>query len=464
MVPVYIAESDEMNILRMHAGPILSLQKTQPGHVNMAMDLLCRVLHQMYQSTDVARLVVDSIRPNHADVFSAAAHQLMEKWSKSTQYTIFGTLRKILDQTAIDADFLARICILTPRKQYNQAIGKKYGSLPPDHPTRQRLEQWVKLIRANTKHKSDLGIRGIVSFFIGHCMPAFGLDFERWAPCGVTPEVVANLCRGANKDRKLVWVKLFVRHVLGCCDFSPPPIEAPSAREVPQYEDAHRIPVKELEELYKESQKNTKDELIFLLLLTTGIRIGGLSCIQLEHVASVGATQIVVKDSGRTIEKGKKWFTFMLTARVKQLVYIWITKERPAATCPYLFPGQGSGSGHLTTGTIRNYFNKLCEKTGLSGKHLHPHAIRHTYAHILLDTGNRVEVVSKLLGHASSMTTEKYYLKESAADVAKRAYIPWLDKDNRQTKIVPDFLINDKEEHKRQQKRRKMTSLDMFRH
>ena len=71
---------------------------------------------------------------------------------------------------------------------------------------------------------------------------------------------------------------------------------------------------------------------------------------------------------------------------------------------------------------------------------MHPHALRHSYAHILLNSGNSVDIVSKLLGHSSSSTTEKFYLKETASDVAERANIPWLDKSLTCKKVVPDFL------------------------
>jgi len=46
------------------------------------------------------------------------------------------------------------------------------------------------------------------------------------------------------------------------------------------------------------------------------------------------------------------------------------------------------------------------------------------FIHILLEVGNSVENISKLLGHASSETMEKYYLRESAAQVVQRANIP----------------------------------------
>jgi len=46
--------------------------------------------------------------------------------------------------------------------------------------------------------------------------------------------------------------------------------------------------------------------------------------------------------------------------------------------------------------------------------------------------------VAKMMGHASSKTTEMYYLKESAVEASKRCNIPWLVKDKPEQ--LPSFL------------------------
>jgi hypothetical protein len=66
--------------------------------------------------------------------------------------------------------------------------------------------------------------------------------------------------------------------------------------------------------------------------------------------------------------------------------------------------------------------------------------LRHSYGHLLLEAGNSVHEVSKLLGHSNIATTEMFYLKESSADVAKRANIPWLTKPEKQDNL-PKFLV-----------------------
>jgi hypothetical protein len=70
----------------------------------------------------------------------------------------------------------------------------------------------------------------------------------------------------------------------------------------------------------------------------------------------------------------------------------------------------------------------------------HPHSLRHSYSHILLELGNPVEVVSRLINHTDVRTTQKYYLKESASETAARATIPWLESQAIGCDPVPSFL------------------------
>jgi integrase/recombinase XerD len=216
------------------------------------------------------------------------------------------------------------------------------------------------------------------------------------------------------------------------------------------------------------AKKTPKDELMYMILITTGMRVGGLAQIKTEHVAVVMSNDVEVKETGRTIEKGRKWFSFAMNEQVQKLLYEWIVNLRPADPSPYLFPGQCASRGHITTTTIRNTFRGWCKAAGLTGKEFHPHALRHSYAHILLESGNSVDVVSKLLNHSSTKVTEMFYLKENASEVAQRANIPWLAKENKKKRqIVPSFLVQQtvttsNEGHKQKKRRKAMARLDMF--
>ena len=117
----------------------------------------------------------------------------------------------------------------------------------------------------------------------------------------------------------------------------------------------------------------------------------------------------------------------------------------------YLFPGRGEDIG-LSPSSISAIIKKIATKAGLKGKHIHANSLRHSFANILLETGNKPELVSKMLGHSSTITTEQYYLKESASEASKRMNIPWLDRSE-QENPVPSFL-NNQENNSRMKKKK----------
>jgi integrase/recombinase XerD len=86
----------------------------------------------------------------------------------------------------------------------------------------------------------------------------------------------------------------------------------------------------------------------------------------------------------------------------------------------------GQPQGHpLTYAAVYDLVRRLRRRTGLD---FDPHWYRHTYATRLLRAGTPVEVVSKLLGHASITTTLNVYGHLSIEDariVLERA--GWFD-------------------------------------
>jgi hypothetical protein len=68
---------------------------------------------------------------------------------------------------------------------------------------------------------------------------------------------------------------------------------------------------------------------------------------------------------------------------------------------------------------------------------------------MLLECGNSVESVLKCLNHASTAVTERFYLKESAAEVQSRCNVPWFRRETESEKrkrgmdALPSFLRTD---------------------
>ncbi|UTQ79979.1 hypothetical protein BC1_00027 [Bacillus phage BC-1] len=63
---------------------------------------------------------------------------------------------------------------------------------------------------------------------------------------------------------------------------------------------------------------------------------------------------------------------------------------------------------YLRTNVTRNYFKQKCKEAGIPV--LSPHALRHSHAVHLLESGANIKYVSERLGHASIKTTADTYL------------------------------------------------------
>lgn len=379
-------------------------------------------------------------------------------WSVPTMRKYTTSLRRMLNLLPFPTGFVASLRVLPSKDNgaiRQRALGK-YAKLPPEDPVRQLLEGWLAVLREKTRNQSELSQRNILGFYCNTCLPALGLELASW-PCDVSRHVDAHLASHpdalhsivAGSKVKAARLHFFLHDILAVDGVQAP--QPPKAQQEDDDDldrddgDIHRISSDALERLHAESKKNLRDELWFTLMLTTGLRVGGLCKIQTRHVCDIKGGSFVVRESGKTREKGGKVASFVICDAVQALLRRWLTEERPADAGPYLFPGAQAGSC-VSTDAVRASFQRLCQRSGLEGPEFHPHALRHTNAHLLLECGNSVEQVSKCLNHSSSAVTEKFYLRESATEVASRCTIPWIrqetesEKKKRAVDALPTFL------------------------
>ena len=327
--------------------------------------------------------------------------------------------------------------------------------------------RWIVTIRKNTRVKSFITLKQIMYYVLS--------VFQK---VGINPEVeikrnknslITLLLPHIRMTKHGYYMTLFFKHVL-CDDYvfvydnttitkreGNVLMSDSNNAFIKRDNDVHRFTVRELEAIYEISKKDLRDELIVFLFCTTGMRIGGLVNIRVSNIRTIENGEIVINDTGRTIEKNRKWFTFVMCNHLKKLLWEWIAvKRKYVFENDYLFPSRNGGC--LRTNTVYIIIKRLCKEAGIDGPHAHPHSFRHTYAHMLLECGNSVENVARLLGHSSTSTTEEYYLKESAAEVSKRSNIPWMDGPKKE-KVVPDFLskgvVENPEDAKVSEKRRR---------
>ncbi len=445
---VYIPETESFRILSDYAKTNMPSGVSRAA-IAMTMDLLKQILFRMYKITDYGMLVKRAT--THLDecqIFSVTMAQSLADagWAKSTCKNIVSLLRRTLLLTAIPPEFVEKL-----RWIQAKTIDKHAKDIPAvvrsNDAARAMFTDWAKILRETTNNKSSNSIKGILAFYhrvLGRLGANDTAEFQ-FLERTLTRETVDDLKLTQPQRR---WMKILVKNILklnvdadvfGGKTMHHRMIFDDDADD--DGSDKHRLTAVELDCLYDEVKKDIRDELIYLLFVTTGMRIGGLVRIRLNHVAEINGASILVKPTGRTLEKGSKWFTFVINRRVSDLISAWIKFHRPNNGSSYLFPGRGE-SEFLKESTVRMRFHRWCKKSGLVGRHLHPHSLRHSYAHLLLEAGNDIHDVSKLMGHSSIATTEMFYLKESSAEVAKRANIPWLNKSSTEGNPIPKFLVS----------------------
>ena len=443
--PKYIEESEEIAILRkFHTPESLNLQV---GHANLGFLLLKNSLFACYGHTQFSHLVERSNLHEESIVFSKAMRVVSdrEKWSTSTTYSAFRAMRKILEKTNINANFVAKIVMFKEETKKVEYLSQKHRNAM-DEADKIALDEIVTLVKTKTRMRSDSSLRLFLAF-IAKLLEKHGIPFSRYRDIANIPyeEIHKSIeemsqPKFSRKHVHIHYAMIFLCNMLdnqGYAKFFES--EKRIVRKkfgTREDHDVHRISKEELEAMYEATSDDIRLRAILLVMTSTGMRTFGVSNIKLSNVCTIVNNNVIINKVGRTIEKGNKWFTFPIADLLSDVLHTYITTSRKSDS-EYLFSSKRCAN--VTPNAISATIKKISRMAGLNGKHIHAHSIRHSFAHILLETGNRPEMVSKMLGHSSTATTEHYYLKESAAETSKRMNIPWLVRQENYDP-VPNFL------------------------
>jgi integrase/recombinase XerC len=146
-----------------------------------------------------------------------------------------------------------------------------------------------------------------------------------------------------------------------------------------------------------------RDKALILTMYSGGLRIS-------ETVSlSLGSLDADLS-GGRVIGKGNKERYVFFSGEGKEALgaYLAVRQSRIKAAGPggdRLFINRNGGP--LSVNGARWIITKYAERSGLQ-KNIHPHALRHSFATHLVNSGCDVRVVQELLGHASLSTTQRY--------------------------------------------------------
>jgi integrase/recombinase XerD len=140
-----------------------------------------------------------------------------------------------------------------------------------------------------------------------------------------------------------------------------------------------------------------RDRMMFILLLQTGIRLGGL--VRLA-VSDVRFAERVLKVNG----KGGIERSVYLPSRLRRRLKSYIAKMSLRPDDP-LFPSRNGG--HLGRRQVQLRFHHWLREAGIK-RHLTVHSLRHTFAMNLYRKTADLRLVQTALGHRHTSATEIY--------------------------------------------------------
>jgi len=165
-----------------------------------------------------------------------------------------------------------------------------------------------------------------------------------------------------------------------------------------------------------------RDRLLFMLLADSGLRVGEALGLRHEDIDAAGRLVAVTPRTNSNGARAKSWARQVpLPARVVRLYSDYLHTEYGDLDSDYVFVNLWSAPVGQPL-HYRSVYDLVCRLRDRTGIVFGPHTFRHTYATELLRRKVPVEVVQKLLGHASIATTSDTYAHLKVED-ARRALV-----------------------------------------
>lgn len=142
---------------------------------------------------------------------------------------------------------------------------------------------------------------------------------------------------------------------------------------------------------------NLKHRALLYMTYTAGLRVGEVVRLKIEHIDQERGLLLVKQG------KGKKDRQTLLSDAAWQVLEEYIAEEMPQT---WLFPGQHHHK-HMSERTAQKIFERALLIADVH-KDASIHALRHSFATHLLESGIDIRYIQELLGHQSAKTTQRY--------------------------------------------------------
>lgn len=204
--------------------------------------------------------------------------------------------------------------------------------------------------------------------------------------------------------RRLSAARSFFRW-LGLHDLVP----ANPAAEVRNPKKPERLPdrldVDEIGAVLEAPDRSTlaglRDRALLELLYAAGLRVAELVALDVDDVAFADRTV-------RVLGKGRKERIVPFGGKAASALRDWLaasTERRARTDAEALF--LNLRGGRLTDRSVRRVLDGAVTRAALL-RGVHPHALRHSFATHLLESGMDLRAIQELLGHARLSTTQRY--------------------------------------------------------
>ena len=157
----------------------------------------------------------------------------------------------------------------------------------------------------------------------------------------------------------------------------------------------------------REGALGLRDRALLELLYASGLRVGELVALNWRDI-DLGARVL------RVIGKGDRERMTPFGAPAEKALRHWLDaweevfRRRSAETEQHLEPVfLNRSGGRLSARSVRRVIDRYVEETAQAAG-AHPHALRHSFATHLLESGADLRSIQELLGHASLSTTQRY--------------------------------------------------------